>query len=66
VNGEQAPGFGALSTAFGVQGIPHAVVIDPQGNVAGRGTLSSVLEKADELADDLAAEQSRKKSGQAD
>jgi thiol-disulfide isomerase/thioredoxin len=39
-------GFGAMSAAFAVTGIPHAFVVDQQGRIAGHGQLEHVLEIA--------------------
>jgi thiol-disulfide isomerase/thioredoxin len=44
-------GFGAISSAYGVNAIPYAFVIDQEGNIAGHGWgVSEVSGKAYELA----------------
>jgi len=45
-----AEGFGAMSSQYGVTGIPYTFVIDREGNVTGHGWgVSDVLGKAQEL-----------------
>ena len=47
-----ASGFGFLSSWYFISGIPHAVVVDKRGRVAGHGSLDEVLSKARKLASD--------------
>ncbi|MBN1419680.1 MAG: TlpA family protein disulfide reductase [Planctomycetes bacterium] len=47
-----ASGFGFLSSWYHVRGIPHAVVVDKEGRVAGHGSLDEALRKAEEIASD--------------
>lgn len=42
--------YGATSAAYDVEGIPHALVLDADGTVAGRGPLADVLTTAEKLA----------------
>ncbi len=42
--------WGALHEAYGVNRIPHVIVIDQQGKIAARGGLGDVVAKAAELA----------------
>ena len=42
--------WGELFAAYSVKAIPHAVVVGPDGNVAGGGELGSMIAKAYELA----------------
>jgi thiol-disulfide isomerase/thioredoxin len=37
---------GSLRSWYGIQGIPHAIVIDKEGRVAGHGALDDMLERA--------------------
>ena len=43
---EDSNTWGALYSLYGVDRIPHAVVVDPQGKIVAAGTLSEVIEKA--------------------
>jgi thiol-disulfide isomerase/thioredoxin len=47
---EGAKGFGLLSVAYGVNSLPHTVVVGPDGIVAGHGQLAEMLQLAYELA----------------
>jgi len=49
-----ATGFGFLSSWYGVQGIPCAVVVDQSGRVAGHGSLDEALRKAEKLISEAA------------
>lgn len=42
--------WGELFSAYGVKAIPHAVVIDKEGTIAGQGSLEEMLGKAYELS----------------
>jgi thiol-disulfide isomerase/thioredoxin len=45
-------GFGAMSSRYGVEGIPYAFVVDKQGNVAGRaGHVEYIIALVDELVE---------------
>jgi thiol-disulfide isomerase/thioredoxin len=48
--GDGPAGFGATCEAYGVRGIPHSVVIGPDGKVVGRGTIHDAYELATSLA----------------
>ncbi len=45
-----ATAWGSLFQAYGVDRIPHSIVIDKQGRIAGTGALGETLTKAAELA----------------
>lgn len=42
--------WGLLSNQYGVSAIPHAIVIDAEGKIAGNGRLNEMLAKANELS----------------
>lgn len=48
-------GFGFLSSWYFIQGIPHAVVVDQHGRVAGHGSLDEVLSTARKLVSEAEA-----------
>lgn len=47
---DKAKSFGSMSGAYAIRGIPHAVVIDRNGNVAASSFLNEALHTALKLA----------------
>ena len=50
---EDEPGFGLLFTRLSVDQTPYSILIDPDGKVAGHGTLNEMLAAAREMADKM-------------
>jgi len=51
----ESPTWGKLYEAYHVDTIPHAMLVDQEGNVAGHGTLRDMAEKGRQLANAQAA-----------